>query len=42
MDYIRYYGSWAQDSRCYEQLKVAHDMIDLGSHEIKPLDAMNR
>ena len=32
---------WAQGSRCYDQLKVVDDMNDSGSHEVRPLDAMN-
>ena len=38
---MSYYVSWAQGSRCYEQLKVTDDMNDSGSCEIKPLYAMN-
>ena len=34
-------GSWAQDSRCYEQLNIMGDMNDLGCHELKPLNAMS-
>ena len=34
-------GSWAQGFRFYEQLRVVDDMNDLGSHELKPLNAMN-
>ena len=33
--------SWAQGFRYYEQLRVVDDMIDSGSCELKPLDAMN-
>ena len=33
--------SWAEGSRCYEQLKVMDDMNILGSYEMRPLDAMN-
>ena len=28
-------------SRCYEQLRVMDEMNDSGSHDHKPLDAMN-
>ena len=41
MDYMSYYGLWAQGSKWYEQLKVVDDMNDLGSHELKPLDVIN-
>ena len=32
----------SQVSRCYKQVKIVDDMNDSGSHEIKPLNAMNR
>ena len=35
-------GSRAQGYRSYEHLKVVLDMNDLGSHELRLLDAMNR
>ena len=38
---MSYYVSWAQGSRCYEQLKVVDDMNDSGSSELKPIDTMN-
>ena len=38
---MSYFGSLAQGFGCYEQLKVVDDMNDLGSHELRPLDAMN-
>ena len=31
----------ASGSRCYEQLKVVDDMNDLGSHDLRPQNAMN-
>ena len=31
----------AQGSRCYEQLRVVDDMNDLGSREVRSLDALN-
>ena len=31
----------AQASRCCEQLKIIDDINDLGSHELKALDAMS-
>ena len=34
-------GLWAQGSRSYEQLRVVHDINDLGSYELRPLNAMN-
>ena len=34
-------GSLAQGSRRYEQLRVVNDMNHLGSHELRPIDAMN-
>ena len=36
-----YSKSWNQSSRFYKELKVMDDMNDSGSHELKPLDAMN-
>ena len=33
--------SRAQGSRCYEQIRVADDMNDLGSHKLRDIDAMN-
>ena len=38
---MSYYGLLAQGSRCYELLKFIDDVNDSGSHELKPLDAMN-
>ena len=38
---MSYFGSLAQGFGCYEQLKVADDMDNLGSHELEPLDGMN-
>ena len=35
-------GSWAQGFKRYEQLRVINDMNDLGLHELRPIDAMNR
>ena len=35
-------GLLSQGYRSYEELKVVHDMNDLESHELRPLDAMNR
>ena len=32
----------SQVSRCYKQVKVVDDMNDSRSHEIRPLNAMNR
>ena len=32
---------WAQGCRYYEQVKVMDDMNDLGSRDLRPLDAMN-
>ena len=34
-------ASLAQASKCYVQVKVADDMNDSRSHELRPLDAMN-
>ena len=33
--------SWAQGSRCHEQVRVMNDMNDSGSLELRPLDALN-
>ena len=41
VDYMNDSVWWAQGSRCYEQLIVLDDMNDSGSHELRPLDAMN-
>ena len=35
------FGSGAQGSRSYEQLRVVDDMDDLGSSELRSLNAMN-
>ena len=37
---INYSSSWAEGYGCYEQLSIMDDMNELGSHEVKPLDAM--
>ena len=41
VDEMSYSRSWAQGFGRYEQLKVVDYMNDLGSHELKSLDAMN-
>ena len=33
---------WPQHSKCYDQLKVVDDMNDSTSHELKPLEGMNK
>ena len=33
--------SYAQGSRCYEQLNIVDGINNKGSHELKPLDAMS-
>ena len=38
---MSYFGSLAQGSRSYEQLKVMDDIIDTGSHEKRPVDSIN-
>ena len=41
MDELCYSRLVAQGCECYEQLRVVDDMNDLGSRELRPLDAMN-
>ena len=41
MDDMSYFRSWEQSFRCYKVLIVVDNMNDSGSHELKPLDAMN-
>ena len=41
VDDMSYFGSWAQGFGYYEQHRVVEDMNDLGSHELRPLDALN-
>ena len=38
---MSYSRSWAYDSRSYKELRVLEDMKELGSHELRPLYAMN-
>ena len=38
---MSYFESWAQGIACYEQLNFVYDMNDLGSCELRALDAMN-
>ena len=40
LDDMCYFESWAQGCGCFEQLNIMDDMNDLGSHELKPLDAI--
>ena len=42
MDDMSYYGLLAKGFECDDQLKVVDDMNDSGSHELKPLDGMNK
>ena len=42
IDDMSYSRFEAQGSGCYEQPRVVNDMKDLRSHEIRPLDVMNR
>ena len=35
------FKSWTQGFKCYEKLRVVDDMNNLGSCELRPLDAMN-
>ena len=35
------WGPLPQGSICYEQLRVVDDMNDLGSHDLRALDAMD-
>ena len=42
MDDMSYCGLLAQGFQCDDQLKVVDHMNYLGSHELKPLDGMNK
>ena len=42
MDDINDIMLWAQGPRCYKYIKVIDDLNNSGSHELRPINAMNK